>query len=277
MLRSNSAQFLTQRHFLTYCLSFSDEVSKLYPMTLTRKQREIAQRHALFLEIALDTVASEGVHNLAMDVIAEKAEYSKGTVYQHFTCKEEILIQLCISALDQLHNLFEKAAGYEGTPRDRVIAIFYAHHLWSSMEPTCIELQKHMTMHGLRDKVTDQSRQQHDELEQRVVSLVAGIVLDAVSNGDLELPKDLTAVELVFTMWSLTHGGQLLQASDLPLEDFGIRNPNKALIKSLTLMLDGLKWKPLHNDEQFAVLLSEFQHNLFKEEHSQFDLKLNFL
>jgi len=246
-------------------------------MTLTRKQREIAQRHALFLEIALDTVANDGVHNLAMDVIAEKAEYSKGTVYQHFCCKEEILIQLCISALTQLHTLFEKAAGYDGTPRDRLMALFYAHYLWTSIDPSCIELQKHMTMHGLRDKVTDQSRQQHDELEQRIVSLVSSVVLEAVTKGDLELPKDLTAVELVFTLWSLNHGGQLLQASDLPLEDFGIRNPNKALIKSLTLMLDGLNWQPLHNHEHFAVLVNDFQNNLFKEEHTQYNFELNFL
>ena len=246
-------------------------------MTLTRKQREIAQRHALFLEIALDTVANDGVHNLAMDVIAEKAEYSKGTVYQHFTCKEEILIQLCISALDQLHTLFTKAAGYDGTPRDRLMALFYAHYLWTSIDPCCIELQKHMTMHGLRDKVTDQSRQQHDELEQSVVALVSSVVLEAVDSGDLALPSDLTAVELVFTLWSLNHGGQLLQASDLPLEDFGIRNPNKALIKSVILMLDGLNWQPLHNDEQFANLMNDFQHNLFKEEHTQYDVELNFV
>jgi len=157
------------------------------------------------------------------------------------------------------------------------MALFYAHYLWTSIDPCCIELQKHMTMHGLRDKVTDQSRQQHDELEQRVVSLVSSVVVDAVNNGDLELPSDLTAVELVFTLWSLNHGGQLLQASDLPLEDFGIRNPNKALIKGVILMLDGLNWQPLHNDEHFANLMNDFQHNLFKEEHTQCDVELNFV
>ncbi len=246
-------------------------------MTLTRKQREIAQRHALFLEIALDTVANDGVHNLGMDMIAEKAEYSKGTVYQHFTCKEEILIQLCISALSQLHTLFVKASAYDGSSRDRIMAFFYAHHVWSSMEPCCIELQKHMTMHGIRDKVTDQSRKQHDELEQGVVALVSNVVQDAVNDGDLELPKDLSAVELVFTLWSMNHGGQLLQASDLPLEDFGIRNPNKALIKTLTLTLDGLNWQPLHNDEHFTALIKDFQNTLFNEEHTEHNLNLKFI
>jgi len=75
----------------------------------TRKQREIADRHTRFLDIAGSLIEAEGYSTLSMDRIAELAEYSKGTVYQHFSCKEEILIQLCNQNSQNLKSLFTAA------------------------------------------------------------------------------------------------------------------------------------------------------------------------
>ena len=85
--------------------------------TLTRKQREIADRHTRFLDIAKSLIETEGYSTLSMDRIAELAEYSKGTVYQHFSCKEEILIQLCNQNGQILKSLFERACDYSSGTR----------------------------------------------------------------------------------------------------------------------------------------------------------------
>lgn len=238
-------------------------------MTLSRKQREIANRHALFLEIAESILAEEGFHLLSMERIAEVAEYSKGTVYQHFTCKEEILIQLCIKCMMQLYSLFERASQFDGSQRDRVIAIFYAHQLWSHIGNNQTDMMMHLSMHGVREKVTENSLQKHDELEQNLVALVSGIVQQAMKDGMLPKHKHIQPAEIVFGVWSLNTGGQMLQLSDLPLEDFGVTNANMTLLRTLNIMLDGLQWQPLHNEAQFKKLLKKLNTEVFAEEYNQ--------
>jgi len=238
-------------------------------MTLSRKQREIANRHDLFLEIAESILAEEGFHLLSMERIAEIAEYSKGTVYQHFTCKEEILIQVCIKCMLQLHGLFLKAAQFNGSHRDRLIAIFYAYQLWSRTGNKQTDLAMHLSMHGVREKVTERSRQQHDELEQNLVGTVSAIVEKAIKNGDMPKHKHLQAAEIVFGVWSLNSGGQMLQLSDLPLDEFGISDPDMTLLRTLNMVLDGLQWQPLYNDTQFKKILKKFNSDIFAEEYEQ--------
>ena len=53
----------------------------------------------------------KGYLGLTMDRIADEAEYSKGTIYQHFTCKEEIVAALGIrSAKKRQVNSFRGAS-----------------------------------------------------------------------------------------------------------------------------------------------------------------------
>jgi len=238
-------------------------------MNLSRKQREIANRHALFLEIAESILVEEGFHLLSMERIAELAEYSKGTVYQHFTCKEEILIQLCIECMTQLHTMFVKAAQFEGSQRDRLIAIFYAHQLWARTDNNRADMMLHLSMHGVREKVTEQSLHQHDELEQNLVGLVNRIVHQAIEEGELPKHKHIQPAEIVFGAWSLSFGGQILQVSDLPLEELGFSNADMSMLRTLNIMLDGLNWQPLHNEAQFKKLLKKFSTSLFADENKQ--------
>ena len=59
-----------------------------------RKKREYAQRADLIRETTRKLLLDVGYLELNMDRIAEITEYSKGTIYQHFSCKEEILVAL---------------------------------------------------------------------------------------------------------------------------------------------------------------------------------------
>jgi len=238
-------------------------------MNLSRKQREIANRHDLFLEIAENILAEEGFHLLSMERVAEVAEYSKGTVYQHFTCKEEILMQVCIKCMTQLQSLFQKATQFDGTHRDRLIAVFYAHQLWSRTGNNQIDMTMHLSMRGVREKVTERSLQQNNELEQNLVGMVNAIVDQAIKEGDLPKHKHIQPAEIVFGAWSINAGGQMLQFSDLPLEEFGVADPDVTLLKTLNIMLDGFQWQPLHNETQFNKLLKKFNNDFFADEYKQ--------
>jgi len=52
---------------------------------LSRKQREIATREQLILDTAQNILHEQGYSHLTMERIAEATEYSKGTIYYHFS------------------------------------------------------------------------------------------------------------------------------------------------------------------------------------------------
>lgn len=236
---------------------------------MSRKQREIADRHDLFLDIARNILREEGFHLLSMEGLAEAAEYSKGTVYQHFTCKEEILIQVCNSEMAELFELFTRASELAGNSRDRITAVCYSHMLWSRIGNNRTDTQQHLCMHGVLDKVSDSSLTRHKELQNNIIATVNNIVELGIKNGELEKPKQLSTPDIVFGLWSICTGGQLLQASEIPLDEFGIGDPDMAMLRSMILMLDGLNWQPLHNEPQLKKLLKRFNTQTFAQEYIQ--------
>jgi len=242
-------------------------------MALTRKQREIAQRHELFLDIAGNLLSEEGFHLLTMERIAELAEYSKGTVYQHFSCKEEILIQLCINSMTALHKLFSRAAEFPGSYRDKIICIFYAHEVWTRNDKNAIDMLQHLSMHGVMDKVSAESQAEHDKLEHGLVGLVSSVVKAAMDAGELPKHKKLTPPEIVFGLWSMSMGGQLLQASDLPLQDFGVENPGLTLLRTVSATLDGYGWQPQHSESHFQKQLKKLEGGWLTTNDSQPSVK----
>ena len=62
--------------------------------TLTRKQREVHQRELMLLDVARKMLIENGYAGLNMDRLAEATEYGKGTVYQHFSTKEDLVTAL---------------------------------------------------------------------------------------------------------------------------------------------------------------------------------------
>src|ERR1700739_1645583 len=100
-----------------------------------RKQREVQGREGRILEVARAMIVEDGYHGLSMERIAEALEYSKGTIYQHFSCKEEILMALVNQSMDRRLDLFRRAAAFRGGSRERITAIGAACELFFQLYP----------------------------------------------------------------------------------------------------------------------------------------------
>ena len=240
--------------------------------SLSRKQRELADRHALFLNIAREVLHETGFHQLSMDLVADKAEYSKGTLYQHFSCKEEILLQLCNQTTYGMQILGQRAVTYKGTNRERLLAFQVAHELWLALEPSDIYMLQNLHTDGVLEKVDNQSRIRHQELQTGIISMVTSIVQQAMDDG--ELPSDhLNAAEVVYGLWSMNYGGQLLRSYDISLDQMGVHDPGRAITILTQATLDGLGWQPSMTFEQTDTLLNHLKTDFFNADIEQLRLR----
>ncbi|MEE9335788.1 MAG: TetR/AcrR family transcriptional regulator [Granulosicoccaceae bacterium] len=231
--------------------------------TISRKQREIAQRHQLFLNIARDLINEEGCAALSMDRLAELGEYSRGTVYQHFPCKEEVLIEVCNSSMSYLLSLFERARAVPHSNRDRILAVMVAHNYFDMRQPHCNKILQYTSDNSIMDKVSEATLQIHNQLEKSLMQVVGSIVGDALKTKELMMPKNLSAIELVFGLWSLNLGSQLLQAAELHLEEIGITQPEETIARIVAATLDGLNWQPLHDAKKHKALMAWLKNTVF--------------
>ncbi len=69
-----------------------------------RKAREFKRREEDIIQAAFDLFAEYGIEFVTIDMIAEKAEVGKGTIYKHFASKNDIFAVLIIR---QGHELLE--------------------------------------------------------------------------------------------------------------------------------------------------------------------------
>src|SRR5438309_2310487 len=63
---------------------------------LERREREFKQREEIILAAALSLFNRDDWQAVTIDQIAAKAEIGKGTVYKHFTTKDEIYAKLVV-------------------------------------------------------------------------------------------------------------------------------------------------------------------------------------
>ncbi len=197
--------------------------------TQTRKQREIQEREERILEVSRPLLIEQGYHGLSMDRVAESLQYSKGTIYNHFSCKEEIIIALAIQTTEKRAGLFERAAAFQGSSRERVHAIGAAATLFVQLFPDHFKLETIIRSASIWEKTSEKRRAVMRSCESRCTGVVAGVVRDAVAQGDLALPNELAPEDLVFGLWSISYGAFSIITTSDQLVDLGIREPFMAV------------------------------------------------
>ncbi len=236
---------------------------------LSRKQLEIAEREGNILSVARRLMKERGYLGLSMECIAAELKYSKGTIYNHFPCKEEIISALAIETMDKRSEMFAKAAETEGSSRIRMAAIGVAAELFVRLYPDHFEVEQLIRSSSIWDKTSERRRlKMHDE-ESRCMGILAGIVRDAISEGEIDLPDDMAPEDLVFGLWSLSFGAYSIIVTTESLEAHGIRDPYIAVRRNISVLLDGYSWRPLSTEVDFLELFDRLIGEVFPDEYRQ--------
>ena len=224
---------------------------------LTRKQRELEQRTTEILRIARPILIAEGFQALSMGRVASKMEYAKGTIYNHFPNKEDIVLALAVESMELRRSLFEQSATVIGPARFRMMALgaaceFFTQHCTDDfLVEQCVRNQ------NIWDKSSEQRQNLIRQCEGRCMGIVAGIVRDAMARDELVIPKSLTPEEFVFGFWAINYGSQILTYSSPSLPAIGINDPFNAIRVHCCTLLNGFGWQP-------TMMLSEYNESMLK-------------
>ncbi|MEM1069605.1 MAG: TetR/AcrR family transcriptional regulator [Planctomycetota bacterium] len=233
---------------------------------LTPKQREIRQREVRILELAREKLAQLGYLGWNMDIIAAELEYSKGTIYNHFSCKEEIILALAIETMEQRTEMFQRAVSFPGLPRERMSAIGVAAELFVRLYPHHFHVEQLIRSHSIWEKTSEKRQTRMRWCEGRCMEMVAGVVRDGIAAGHLELNDQALPEDLVFGLWSQTFGAYSIIATSDSLPELGIADPYAAVRQAIRMVLDGYQWQPLSSQHDYVALQERIQAEVFPDE-----------
>lgn len=233
---------------------------------LSRKQREIQERHERVLESARSLLLVKGYHKLTMARVAKAVGCSKATVYQHFPCKEELILALATRSVDKQHALVERAAHFHGRPRERMVAIGEATHLFAKLYSEDTRLFQIVTGEAVLQKVSEAPIQELRRAGMRTVEVMLGIGRDAIAQGDLTLRPGHTLPELIYHMWLLGEAGKASTATWLPPIELGVTQPFTTILKTAQVLGDGYGWRPLSTEWDYTATVARVRSEIFPRE-----------
>lgn len=235
--------------------------------TTTRKQREIRQREAYLLDVARKMLMEQGFSGLSMDRLAEATEYSKGTIYQHFSTKEDLVAALAVQSIEYRRELFERAMKFEGRPRERMFAIGVADEIFGRLHPQYYKAEMVIRLANLQDRADVQRRKLLQERDCECAEWLREIVAAAVAGGDLGLREPWTAESLASAIFAIAIGTHIGLAHGEPL--FGECPMEKTCWlkrESVNVLLDGFGWRPLYSEWDYAATRVRVMETIFPNE-----------
>ncbi|MGH1485521.1 MAG: TetR/AcrR family transcriptional regulator [Cellvibrionaceae bacterium] len=212
-------------------------------------ETKLKAREEEILDKALEIISVEGIVALTMDKLVANIGYSKGTIYNHFSSKEDVLAGLCNRNMRTVMNFFLRAAALEVSARDKMTAIGFAYMVSVLLSPQHFALVMNAKTE-LFEKASDARREEHDHLDQKLFGVMFGIIESAIENKELILQPQVDGQQVSFSLWAMSFGtiGLLLNGekacstmTGMMLEDRVITHGN--------IVMDGLGWQASTRDQ----------------------------
>jgi len=232
--------------------------------TLNRKEREKKFREELILDTASLMLLQEGYLGLNLDRLAEKVEYSKGTLYLHFDSKEDLILAIAARNLKQRADLFEHAVTLSGRPREKAVALGVADLVFLYYQPVHFQIEPLVKQTSIWERGSKKRQQEFDFHMKLCLGVLRRLMEDGVKQGDLDLGR-VKPEAVTFGLWAMSYGAYSLARSQALLKAIGIDHPMQTLIQDRLLFLDGVGWKPLSTEWDYGATLERVLKELFPD------------
>lgn len=214
-------------------------------MTVTeRKERQRAQREQLFLDKAAELIARDGILQLQMAPLAKACDYATGTLYQHFSSKEDLLVALV--GRNSCHQLrfFQGIAALDISNREKMLALCLAEEMNQQYYPSHAGLEQYVFTEVVWQNASAARREAILANSKPLADLVSGIVQQAIDNAELPA-HNCDAFDLSVAPWALCVGTNSLHQTEGLLEAFGGNKDPLQRYRHLHMLLNGMQWQPL--------------------------------
>jgi AcrR family transcriptional regulator len=238
--------------------------------TRERRQREFEAREERFLQAAEDIIAAEGFLNLQMARLAQACDYATGTLYQHFSSKEDLLLALVVRQQEAHIDVFRQVERWRGTnARERMFAIVVGDLDFTRRHPDHMKLAHYVHTQAVWENASEARRTQALACSGPIGEVVTGIVREALAAGALD-ETGLSPMALALGPWSISEGMNSLNQIKGLFEALQIEDTDRLLLRQVQTYMNGLGWRPFSDPADEAVtarLVARIRAEVFASAH----------
>lgn len=240
------------------------------PLGLRKSKAEkIAEREQQFLNIAHELLNRDGFADFSMDKLVRASGYSKGTLYNHFSSKEDCLSALCLRGMAMIEDMFSRAAAFDGTPREKMLALNVAYHLYASLQPTLSLAILSARTPSFTEKTSAERSALMEARDQKITWIVDDIYRRAINQGDLHASAELTVELMAFVSWSQAFGINALMTTACDITAVSRTLGTNVALISCNVLLDGMGFKPLSSEWDYQASWKKIESDIFASEMAQ--------
>lgn len=229
-------------------------------------ESELAERETELIELARSLVEKQCLTTLTIDKLVEASPYSKGTIYKHFLGKEDLILAICNTCIQEMQQLFVRALEFKGNSRERMLAVMVSYIIWAKLHPSQLFAVLSAHSPSVTTCSSDERNNTHHQCEAELMALLNEEIDSAIQAGDLSLPEDMCYEQLTFAMWSSHWGAMALIMSKGDSRKLQPMVLERESFTNTRLILDGLNWKPLSNDWDYKKTMKKIAHEIFQPE-----------
>ena len=136
-----------------------------------RQRMPAAARRSQLLEVALARFAAGGYHETSMEEIADAAGVTKPVLYQHFSSKQELFLELLDTVGRDLLQEVEARAASQAQPYQQVLAGFRAY-----FDFVCKRTSAFQILFGSGARLSDEFADSVRRLEERIAAVIGRFI-----------------------------------------------------------------------------------------------------
>ena len=169
-----------------------------------RRKKEKENRKNSILKAARKLFFERGFKSVTVDLIAAKAEVSKGSIYLYFDSKEEIYTQILISANIERHKEIENFARQEGTASELLLkyARVYVDFFLENNE--LFRILMTFMLHAENMNLTEEQNTQLIHTTNENIRMISEILQKGVDTGEFSDRIDIRQGQNA--IWGLLNG-----------------------------------------------------------------------
>lgn len=215
---------------------------------LQGRQKKFSDREAELIDIAHKIVNEHGFAGLTMDKLVASCNYSKGTIYNHFSCKEDLFIALSLTGIKYEKMMLSDALQFEGNAREVALSMNYAFQLYSRLEPTLSQCIYHAKNPAVREKCSPERLEALNAEDAEILRMCDQVFSRGIEEGALKLSPGLGIESFTFANWALTLGTSELLNYGQNSSAISRIEARYGLLRNVNLLYDGMQWKPLSTE-----------------------------
>ncbi|MEO8514869.1 MAG: TetR/AcrR family transcriptional regulator [Ignavibacteria bacterium] len=165
--------------------------------TEDRKEREKLEMRQLIIKTAMQLFKEDGIENVSIRAIAEKIEYSPGSIYSYFKDKGEIIHAIHTEGFEKLYAL-QKSLDDIKDPVEKLRRMGELYMKFAMENKDYYDLM--FIAKGVADKICEK---QEWDVGQRSYNYLRDTVKDCIENGNI-INTDVDSA--TFAIWGFVHG-----------------------------------------------------------------------